>query len=174
MILHAQDDCRIPVSREAWRTVPGYEGRYSASTLGRIRNDHTGRILRALPHRDGYFKVNLGGRTRHIHTLIALTFLGPRPEGHFIDHISGDHANDMPSNLRYVSPHESSLNRKPRGESRQFTGTPHVYRHGAGGFFARVTLRDKSKRRLGRFRHRHEAAKAVREFLAARQSEAAA
>jgi hypothetical protein len=115
----------------------------------------TGKLRRTTPHRDGYDKINLTNaagvkKTHHVHQLIALTFLGPRPAGHFIDHIDGDHTNHAAWNLRYLSPAESSLNRKKRGDGKQFTGVPCVRNHALGGYFVRVQIAGK-KYRLGRF-----------------------
>lgn len=139
-------------SPDKWRDIPGFGGRYQACRAGLIR-----RVLRdgfrfrkTCRHRDGYDKMNLGGKTYHVHTLIALTFLGPRPAGAIIDHIDGNHANNVAWNLRYVTAKESSANRKPRGKSQASTGEACIYHHGRGGYFVRANPNGK-KTRLGRF-----------------------
>lgn len=105
---------------EVWKDIPGYEGRYQASTEGRIRsvdqirevktkNGRTfskffaGRVL--TPWRSsGYFYVDLGHHDRHtVHSLIALTFLGPCPQGFDVCHEDGVRTNNLVSNLRYGS-----------------------------------------------------------------------
>lgn len=108
---------------EEWRPVPGFEG-YEASTLGRIRSvprsvEYTsrwgtksnrqlaGKILKTFPHGGGYRLVTpcIGGK--HVqataHAMVAAAFLGERPEGMDVNHIDGDKANNVPSNLEYVT-----------------------------------------------------------------------
>ena len=41
------------------------------------------------------------------HKLVALTWIGPRPEGYEIDHINGDILNWSAENLEYVTPAEN-------------------------------------------------------------------
>lgn len=158
----------IPESNK-WRDVPGYEGLYQCCAGGLIRSlKGNGRLMKTTRHRDGYDKLNMRDRngkqrTFHVHTVIALTFLGPRPVGFFIDHIDGNHEHHAARNLRYVSPRDSSLNRKRAGESSQATGEPCVYRHGRGGFFVRVNPNGK-KKRLGRFMTIEDAKVAIEKF----------
>lgn len=42
------------------------------------------------------------------HTLMALTWIGPRPAGMEIDHINGDRCDYRADNLQYVTPEENS------------------------------------------------------------------
>lgn len=101
---------------EIWKDIPGYEGKYQASSLGRIRSlDRQigtpgtvgckfmkGRVLRPGPTKDGHLYVVLG-REAHgapVHTLVALTFLGPRPEVADVCHNDGDPTNNKLDNLR--------------------------------------------------------------------------
>lgn len=96
---------------EEWRSVVGWNGLYSVSDRGRIRNDRTQYILK--PHRSpkngkpGYcyaFLSNNGFRLRPlIHRLVADAFLGPRPDGHQVNHKDGDKANNDVRNLEYVT-----------------------------------------------------------------------
>lgn len=109
---------------EIWKDIPGYEGKYQASTEGRVRSlDRIisvaypyGKIDKALKGRilrpgrftkSGHLSVNLGGgssapaRMHPVHQLVALTFLGPRPEGCEVCHNDGNPGNNAVSNLRY-------------------------------------------------------------------------
>ncbi|WP_280392879.1 NUMOD4 domain-containing protein [Nocardia wallacei] len=100
---------------EQWRPIPGYEGSYEASDLGRIRSldrtvdtraggKHTvrSRILTPTLHR-GRRKVSLsvGGVRRYIAVsrLVGEAWLGIPPEGHGIGHISEDGTDDRVENL---------------------------------------------------------------------------
>lgn len=51
----------------------------------------------------GYFIVNVEGKTRTVHSLVAEAFLGPRPKGYDIDHISGDKTDNRLCNIEYVT-----------------------------------------------------------------------
>lgn len=108
-------------SDEIWRDIPGYEGRYQASTLGRIRSLdryvrcstggvgirlHKGRILRpAGQSSDPHLRVVLGKKAPSslVHVLVATTFLGPRPAGCDVRHLDGDPLNNRVDNLAYGS-----------------------------------------------------------------------
>lgn len=75
---------------EEWRDIPGYEGFYQASSMGRIRSlgwvDSLGRTHRGCvlspgrSHNGGYLTVILKGRGTKknftVHRLVALAFLG--------------------------------------------------------------------------------------------------
>lgn len=101
---------------EVWRPIPGSDGLYSASSLGRIRSEpiqtsrvgrRRGRILKCYPDGKGYlqFKMSLPDRSVNmkVHRAVALVFLGPRPAHAQINHKSGDKRDNAVSNLEYVS-----------------------------------------------------------------------
>lgn len=109
------------MENEIWKDIPGYEGKYQASSLGRIRSlDRVltcigqkqrtyqrfmkGRILR--PGRfckSGHVSVVLGHGSdgSPVHQLVALTFLGACPESMEILHNNGDPTDNRIVNLRY-------------------------------------------------------------------------
>jgi hypothetical protein len=100
--------------QEVWRDIPGYEDMYQASTLGRIRSI---RVLKPYPTcGTGYPSVGLPAdkvdgtlraKRHHVHALVALTFIGPRPHGKHIDHKDGNRENPRLTNLEYVTPQEN-------------------------------------------------------------------
>ena len=113
--------------REAWRDIPGYEGRYQVSTIGNIRSvDHVincvmgktgtayqkrvkGRLKKPTTAKTGYFVVNLGhADLKYVHELVALAFLGERPAGAYICHGDGNPKNNAVDNLRYDSQSENN------------------------------------------------------------------
>lgn len=121
-------------STEIWKDIPGYEGRYQASTAGRIRSvdreqlcvpkdgkrayvqHKKGQVLRACRGSNGYPYVGLR-KTQQAENaifcpvphLVALTFLGPRPAGLVICHADGDKSNNCLDNLRYDTETENRI-----------------------------------------------------------------
>ena len=103
----------VLLGAEEWRPIPGMDGRYEASSLGRIRS--TGQyhrrgyvVLKAHMAR-GYETVHLERRHVYVHGLVARTFIGERPHGHQVNHIDLDRLNNRPENLEYVTPAENAL-----------------------------------------------------------------
>ena len=120
------------ISTEEWREVPGYEGVYSVSSMGRFRcearvlNDSSGRKRRAKAQMmlgwespDGYLRVSLWRDNRRktltIHCIVALAFLGPRPEGLQVRHLDGDKKNNALKNLAYGTTADQVADRKRHG-----------------------------------------------------------
>lgn len=101
---------------ERWKSVPGWEGRYSVSNLGRIRRDcpgkgtRAGRMLKPSPS-GPYVCVGLsdrrGGHGRlkcvRVHLLVCAAFRGPCPRGYEVNHENGDHRDNRLHNLSYVT-----------------------------------------------------------------------
>ena len=115
---------------EVWKDIPGYEGKYQASTEGRIRsvdrivfskNWYTGepfsrrikgQILR--PGRfckNGHVSVVLGHGAvgSPVHQLIMRTFVGPPPVGEEVRHKNGDPTDNRLCNLEYGTRTENIL-----------------------------------------------------------------
>lgn len=104
-------------SRERWRPVPGYEGRYLVSSLGKIRSLGNAkrpapRTLSAPPNKHGYRVVTLydgtpgrtSGRKMKVAVLVLLAFRGPAPEGRKDScHKDGNRRNDCLRNLYWGS-----------------------------------------------------------------------
>ena len=62
---------------EDWKMIPKSKGQYEISTLGRVRNSYTGRILKQFKFRNGSYGVQLGGylcRSYTIGQLMAMTY----------------------------------------------------------------------------------------------------
>ncbi len=102
---------------ENWLPIPGYEGRYCVSDHGNVLHmdfKKTGLpgLLKPSPVRGGYLSVELwlGSESKRftIHRLVMMAFVGPKPDGHNINHIDGNKLNNSSSNLEYVTFSENS------------------------------------------------------------------
>lgn len=116
---------------ETWVDIKDYEGMYQVSDRGRVKSlprtvKHKddfeyavqGRILSGSPNLQGRMGVVLCGDShkRHeIHVLVALAFLGPRPEGLVVCHNDGDYLNNKASNIRYDTYSENELDKVRHG-----------------------------------------------------------
>lgn len=119
------------MSTEAWKDIPGYEGRYQVSDTGNIRScsrlitrtyksghvavtSHKGRVLRPGTNKHGYRFVVLRrfGRsiTCEVHKLVASAFL-PCATGcqTQVRHLDGDRLNNTASNLAWGTASENQL-----------------------------------------------------------------
>ena len=111
--MHTED-----TTREEWRPVPGYEGLYSVSDMGRVRSEekrlrihggHTrvakARILKASTDRHGRRAVFLTadgvGTNWRVHRLVLLAFVGLAPGGTVCCHEDGNASNNRLENLRW-------------------------------------------------------------------------
>ncbi len=97
---------------EEWRDIPGYEGRYQASNLGRIRSKERG-LLSPFLSRGGYLIATIlrdGKRYgTGAHRLVATAFI-PNPENKpQINHKNGDKLDNRPENLEWVTCSENQL-----------------------------------------------------------------
>jgi hypothetical protein len=143
-------------SNETWRPIPGWEDFYLISDRGRVC-----RLIKAVPgNNGGYLQLNLHrpGVTEHwqLHLLVALTYLGERPEGLEVCHDDGDVANCAPGNLRYDTKSANELDKRRHGthhHSRK-THCPHgheytpenTYVDRKGSRNCRACHRDRSRR----------------------------
>ena len=114
---------------ETWKDIPNYEGLYQISDLGNARSldkkvrNHLaertikGRLLKGSLNKNGYRQVVLtkNGKIKayYIHQLVAMAFLGHKPNGYndVIDHIDRDRLNNNLENLRITDCRENSNNK---------------------------------------------------------------
>ncbi|MBT9173134.1 MAG: hypothetical protein DDT21_01524 [Syntrophomonadaceae bacterium] len=108
------------MENEIWKDIPGYEGKYQASALGRIKSlertvhssnqyspfDFTSKVRTLQPgKRDkcGHLAVVLNDPRKSfgVHQLVMLAFAGEPPSGFYVLHNNGDPADNRLSNLRY-------------------------------------------------------------------------
>ena len=117
---------------EVWKPVPGYEGFYSVSDLGRVRSDkrtivdkngHSRRIPGAIitPEKksSGYLIVRLcknHDQTKcYVHRIVLETFAGEAPAGMQACHWNDDKEDNRLENLRWGTPNENMFDRVRNG-----------------------------------------------------------
>lgn len=100
---------------EVWKDIPGYEGLYQVSNLGRVKSLHYNKAdkeqvlaLRIGRSRNNYIDVMLckdGKHTRYkVHRLVATAFL-PNPNNYpHINHKDENPMNNHVSNLEWCTP----------------------------------------------------------------------
>jgi len=117
---------------EIWKDVPGHEGLYRISNLGRVKSLRykgysVARILRISVDPHGYQMICLTKdkekRTKKIHKLVAIAFLGHEPCGHklVVNHKDLNKLNNNLSNLELVSSRING-NKKHLPHSIEYTG----------------------------------------------------
>lgn len=156
---------------EQWRPIPGREGVYEVSDLGRVRS-----LDREITTRAGVKKIQRGRilkpgmnrRHRHValcdgyqcksyrvHRLVMEAFVGPLPEGKEVRHRDDNPDNNQLSNLVYGTRSENLLDRVRNGthhmanrthcvNGHEFTTQNTIIRTG-GGRKCRECKRDKGR-----------------------------
>lgn len=112
---------------EEWKDIPGYEGKYQVSNLGRVKSlpKRKGRglgymtsekILRHSVNSGGYCNVVLckDGKTEtfSLHRLVAESFVENSLGLPEVDHKDRNKTNNQASNLRWATRIENNLNRE--------------------------------------------------------------
>ena len=96
---------------EQWKlieSVPSYE----VSSLGRVRNLKTKKIIAQRINGTGYYQSNLykeGKKiTREVHRLVALAFIEGYEDGLVCNHIDENKLNNNAENLEWLTPKQNS------------------------------------------------------------------
>lgn len=98
---------------ESWLPIVGYEGLYEVSDRGRVRSTAWGQgrrtdlVIGGHNHK-GYRRVTLHvhreRRSFMVHALVLEAFVGPRPDGYYVDHKNTVKHDNRLANLEWVPP----------------------------------------------------------------------
>lgn len=109
----------ISNTQEEWRAIPGFNGKYLASSLGRIYSTWSGRgrhpkIRKPSTSAMGYLVIELfaGDGTRFrtsVHWLVLRTFSGPPPPKQEPNHKNGNRKDKRADNLEWVTRSQNIL-----------------------------------------------------------------
>ena len=156
-------------TKEIWKDVKNYEGHYQVSNLGRVKSFKLNRerIMKAGFDTKGYRQVSLSKdgeqKTRKVHQLVAVAFLGHTPCGYklVVNHIDIDKLNNNVLNLEIVTVRENS-NKKHIKSSSKFVG---VSWHKASNKWATQIAINGKRKHLGCFTDELEASLAYQKEL---------
>lgn len=100
---------------------------YAVSDEGEVVRTDTGQLLKQYPQKSGYVNVWLrlpsGNKSFPVHRLVCIAFHGidGYRQGLYVDHIDTNRANNIASNLHWVTPKGNANNpltlKKRRGKS---------------------------------------------------------
>lgn len=92
---------------EIWKDVPDTNGKYEASTLGRIRVKETGYYISYSNSTSHYDKCAINRKSIKVHRIIAKTFLPPIEGKNEVNHKDFDRKNNRVDNLEWTSRREN-------------------------------------------------------------------
>ena len=98
-------------STEIWKDIPGFEGRYYISSMGRVKSVRPGWGIYIMKQHDtcGYYTVQLGNtqKTYYVHRLVAENFV-PNPDNKpQVNHINEDKHDNRADNLNWMTRSEN-------------------------------------------------------------------
>ena len=94
------------VDEEVWKGISNCDN-YQVSSLGRVRNKKTGRVLKAAK-KGGYCSLRLYSKKNFfVHQLVAQSFLENPENKPQVNHIDGNKANNMLCNLEWMTQSEN-------------------------------------------------------------------
>lgn len=157
-------------NKEIWKEIPGYEGYYVCSNMGRVKSlertieikhyhrNIKSKILNPTINTVGYLVLNLCKdvqKLHYVHQLVAMTFLNHKPNRFklIVDHINNDRLDNRIDNLQLITNRENcSKDQKPSAS--KYTGV--CWSKKSKKWRARIYINGKNKH-LGLFTDEYKA-----------------
>lgn len=103
---------------EIWKPIPGFEGFYEVSNLGRFQSLRSNSAFRESPralklklHHDGYLRVRLSKENKKYtpiaHRIVASVFIHNSESKPHVNHINSVRIDNRVENLEWVTPKEN-------------------------------------------------------------------
>lgn len=143
--------------KEIWKDVPGYEGLYQVSNLGRVKSNYIKKIING-SLRGGYLRVKLikdgSKKTISIHQIVLMAFIGHEPNGMniVVDHIDNNKLNNNLENLQLISNRENCS--KDVNSNSGYTGV--CFDKSQNNYISYIKINSK-RIHLGRFKDKQKA-----------------
>lgn len=155
---------------EIWKDIPGYENKYQVSNLGCVKSlnyNNTGKESILKQHVDkenrcqvALYKKNVSKSIR-VHQLVAMAFLGHKPDGTFelvVDHIDNNSLNNRLDNLQLIT-NRLNTSKDKKNKASKYTGVTWDKKNNK--WLSQIKIKGKSKF-LGRFLCEQKASEAYK------------
>lgn len=111
--------------KEQWKEIPGFNGDYIISNIGRIKSlKRKPRLLRPCITQDSYelIQLSINGKQKgkYIHRLVAKNFVSGYREGLEVNHKDGNTLNNIYTNLEWLSHKENIRHAWDSGNSKNY------------------------------------------------------
>lgn len=167
---------------EEWKDIPGYEGLYQVSSIGRVKSllrtlissdkkplTVKERMLKYNTNNQGYlyYSLSKNNKIKHLksHQLVAMAFLGHTPDGTYrivVDHINNIKTDNRVCNLQLIS-HRENVNKSIKEGSSKYRG---VHWNNEGKKWASCIWKGNKPISLGKYIDELEAAEMYQKALA--------
>lgn len=92
------------MNEEQWVNISGVPSHYEVSSLGRFRNNLTGKILKGCTDRKGYIKIGFPAtKPKLAHRIVAAAFIFTSDPRKDINHINGNKHDNRVENLEWCT-----------------------------------------------------------------------
>lgn len=103
---------------EVWKEITVNETVVQVSSMGRVKKAN-GEIYEGFSKND-YLATSVKGQDKSVHQLVCHAFHGPPPSDiHTVDHVNQVTTDNRAENLRWATPGEQAINRKPASTGRR-------------------------------------------------------